>query len=97
MTKKKYELIEDEKSLKIWCDLIESEGIVAIDCETDSLNAVDAEIVGFSMSVENSKACYIPLKHKSEKNNQIQVQTFINLVGSRYEYIIISVSKLISL
>jgi len=83
--KKEYELIEDEKSLKIWCGLIESKGIVAIDCETDSLNAVDAEIVGFSMSVENSKACYIPLNHKSEKYNQIQVQTFINLVGPMLE------------
>ena len=83
--KKKYELVEDEKSLKIWCDLIESKGIVAIDCETNSLNAVDAEIIGFSMSVENSKACYIPLKHKSEKYNQIPIQTFINLVGPMLE------------
>ena len=80
VNKKKYELIEDERSLRLWCDFVESKGIVAIDCETNSLNAVDAEIIGFSMSVENSKACYIPLKHKSEKCDQIEIQSFINLV-----------------
>ena len=78
--KKKYELVEDEKSLKKWCDFVESKGIVAIDCETNSLNAVEAEIVGFSMSVENSKACYIPLQHKNQKYNQINIQSFVNLV-----------------
>ena len=35
VNKKKYELIEDEKSLKRWCNFVESKGIVAIDCETN--------------------------------------------------------------
>ena len=76
----KYELVTDETKLKEWCKLIEKKGTVAIDCETDSLNAVDAEIVGFSISLENSCACYIPLNHKTENLNQIDKNSFINII-----------------
>merc|ERR1712093_530773 len=46
------------------------------DCETNSLNAIDAEIVGFSMSLENSKSCYIPLAHNDQSINQIKLDDF---------------------
>ena len=55
-------------------------GVVAIDCETTSLNPIEAEIVGFSMSFENSKACYIPLKHKERKSEQVGLNEFISKV-----------------
>ena len=67
----------DETKLEEWCNLIEK-GTVSIDCET-TLNAVDAEIVGFSMSLENSCACYIPLNHEDENLNQIDKNSFINI------------------
>ena len=77
--KSKYELITDTQSLEKWCDMVNDNGVVAIDCETNSLNAIEAEIVGFSMSMEDSKACYIPLNHKSKAFNQIDEKSFVEL------------------
>ena len=56
-------IITNKRDLESWVDKINKDGIVSIDCETTSLNPVKAEIVGFSMSLENSRACYIPLNH----------------------------------
>ena len=39
-------------------------GFIAIDTETTSLNSMQAELVGISMSIEPGHACYIPLAHK---------------------------------
>ena len=38
-------------------------GEVAFDTETDSLDAVSAKLVGFSLSVAPGEACYVPLGH----------------------------------
>ena len=78
--KSKYELILDNESLIRWCKLVESIGVVAIDCETDSINAIEAKIVGFSMSVENSKACYVPLNHISKDFVQIDQNLFVEII-----------------
>ena len=75
--KSKYELIQDKDQLGKWIDEVVNAGAVAIDCETTSLNAVEAEIVGFSMSLENSRACYVPLNH-SEEGKQILIDDFIS-------------------
>ena len=76
----KYELITEKNQLKKWCDLVEENGVVAIDCETNSLNAMEASIVGFSMSLGKSKACYVPLDHKNQDINQIKKEDFIELI-----------------
>ncbi|MAH78736.1 MAG: DNA polymerase I [Rickettsiales bacterium TMED254] len=81
--KTKYKLIQDVKSLIEWTEKINNEAAISIDCETSSLNAMEAKIVGFSMSIENSQACYIPLAHKSkndEKIKQISVKEFLEYV-----------------
>ncbi len=74
-----YELILNKNDLEIWVQRVKSFGVVSIDCETTSLNANEAKIVGFSMSIENSRACYIPLNH-SNNNKQIKIEDFINLI-----------------
>jgi len=59
-----YELVVDEASLQPWIDQAIEKGFVAVDTETTSLNAMAAELVGISLSVEPGKACYIPVAHK---------------------------------
>ncbi|MFL2660532.1 MAG: DNA polymerase I [Alphaproteobacteria bacterium] len=76
---KKYELVLDKHELKKWADLIQNKGIVAIDCETDSLNPVEAKIIGFSISLENSQACYIPLNHSTPEES-IKVSDFKEII-----------------
>ena len=78
--KNNYELITNLESLEEWCNLATEKGVVAIDCETTSTNPIEAEIVGFSMSFENSKACYIPLKHEERKSEQVGLNEFISKV-----------------
>jgi DNA polymerase-1 len=62
-----YELIMSTDRLKAWCDEAELRGTVAFDTETTSLNAMQAELVGFSLCLEPGRACYVPLKHKKLK------------------------------
>ena len=40
---------------------------------------MEAEIIGFSMSFANSKACYIPLLH-SDHDEQIKLNEFIVVI-----------------
>ncbi len=61
-----YELVQDVPSLKKWIEAIHSQGFVAFDTETTSLDAMEAQLVGISLSLGASKACYIPLGHTGE-------------------------------
>ncbi len=60
-----YELVQDLDTLKKWVEGARLKGCVAVDTETDSLDAVSARLVGVSLSYEVGKACYIPLRHVS--------------------------------
>jgi DNA polymerase-1 len=62
-----YQLVQDVACLKKWIDAITEAGSVAVDTETTSVNAMQAELVGVSLCVEAGKACYIPLRHKAQK------------------------------
>ncbi len=64
---KKYQTILKVSELETWIKKIEEKGIVAVDTETNSLNPNEANLVGISLCLAPSKACYIPLEHSSEK------------------------------
>lgn len=63
--KSHYELVRDVAALKRWIDKARAKGLVAFDTETTSLNAMQAELVGFSLAIEPGHACYVPLAHVS--------------------------------
>ncbi len=63
--KDNYETVTSLDRLKSWIDKAQDHGAVAIDTETTSLDAMQAELVGISLCVEAGKACYIPLGHRS--------------------------------
>ena len=58
-----YETVYDEKTLKQWVARAYERGVVAFDTETDSLNAMRANLVGVSLSTAPGSACYLPLGH----------------------------------
>jgi DNA polymerase I len=66
ISKKNYHLIINEKEIDTWIKEAEEVGELAIDTETSSLDAHQAELVGISLSTKIGKACYIPIGHKSE-------------------------------
>ena len=59
-----YELVQDVAALDRWIAAAFEKGVVAVDTETTSLDAMRADLVGVSMAVEPGRACYIPLGHR---------------------------------
>ncbi|TDJ46068.1 MAG: DNA polymerase I [Gammaproteobacteria bacterium] len=59
-----YETVLTDDALGAWLTRIESAEIVAVDTETTSLNYMQAELVGISVSVEAGAAAYIPVAHR---------------------------------
>ena len=67
INKKNYYLIKNEKEIDKWIKEAEESGELAIDTETSSLDAHQAELVGISLSTKIGRACYIPIGHKSDR------------------------------
>jgi DNA polymerase I len=61
-----YELVTDEAALARWIAAAKAAGRVAIDTETTSLDAMQAQLVGVSLSIEAGRACYIPVGHVTQ-------------------------------
>ena len=60
---REYETISSWERLDAWLARIEASELVAVDTETDSLDALRARIVGISFAVEPGRAAYVPLAH----------------------------------
>ncbi len=63
--KRLYETVTDLERLKFWVEAATREGVVAVDTETTCLDAIQAELVGVSLSITPGAACYIPLRHRA--------------------------------
>jgi DNA polymerase-1 len=64
ISKKNYHLITNEEEIDEWINEAEEVGELAIDTETSSLDAHQADLIGISLSTKVGKACYIPIGHK---------------------------------
>ena len=73
-----YETIHDLAALEGWIEAARERGLVAFDTETTSLDAMQAELVGFSLALydEDAKddgavirAAYVPLAHKAGQDD----------------------------
>ena len=60
-----YECIVEEARFERWLAKIQQAQLVAVDTETTGLDALAAELVGISFSVEAGEACYIPVAHRT--------------------------------
>lgn len=58
-----YETVRDAQTLKKWIAEAHDLAVVAVDTETTSLDAMQAELVGVSLATAPGRACYIPLAH----------------------------------
>jgi len=78
---KKYTTIVSKNELDNWKIKITEKGYVAIDTETDSLNAIQANLIGFSLATDINEACYIPIKHDNA-DEQIHIDDAIDFLKS---------------
>ena len=63
-----YTTILDMDALDAWIKEATRIGQVAVDTETTSLNAMQASLVGVSLSIHPGSACYIPVGHVGSKS-----------------------------
>ncbi len=59
----KYETIRTIEKLQSWITACREAGRFAFDTETTGLDAMQADLVGFSMAIAPGTACYVPLAH----------------------------------
>ena len=80
-TQHEYKLIDNEEELHHICDFFLTKDFVSIDTETTSTDAISAELVGLSFSVEENKAFYVAIPADNEEAVKI-VQIFKPLYES---------------
>jgi DNA polymerase I len=59
-----YDTILNLDALDAWLPKLQSAPLVALDTETDSLNPMQAQLVGLSWSLQPGVAAYLPLQHR---------------------------------
>ena len=57
-----YETVLTAEALQRWIGEVKAAGVFAFDTETDSLDPLRANPVGFSLAVAKGRACYIPVQ-----------------------------------
>ena len=60
----KYECVRSLARLQEWIARAHEAGLLAVDTETTSLDAMQAGLCGFSIAVAPNEACYVPLAHR---------------------------------
>lgn len=80
-TQHEYKLVENEEELRQLCDFFITKESVSIDTETTSTDAISAELVGLSFSVEEKKSFYVAVPANYEEALKI-VQIFKPLYES---------------
>ena len=58
-----YSMINKKEQLLTWANKIKERGYFAVDTETSSLNELEADLVGISLSIYPGEAAYIPIGH----------------------------------
>ena len=58
-----YECVTTLDALRAWVAEATAAGVVGLDTETSSLDALRADLVGVSLATAPGRACYVPLRH----------------------------------
>lgn len=70
-TSHEYQLVDNEEEMKKLTDFFLTKDFLTLDTETTSTNAIDAELVGLSFSVEEHKAFYVPVPANREEAQRV--------------------------
>lgn len=75
-----YKLVDTEEDMRRLYDFFMTKSFLSLDTETTSTNAIDAELVGLSFSVEENEAFYVPIPADRQ-----QAQNIVNIFKPVYE------------
>ena len=74
---KDYKIVNTKKDLQNIISKIKQNKIFAFDTETTSLDAIQAELVGFSISTDGIEGAYIPINHQDASEKQLDQEYII--------------------
>lgn len=91
---KNYQLIQTHEELEKLFDKLKTETKISLDTETDSLDALNANLVGYSIAIENGEAWYIDvigLSNEERNKNLNALKTFLSnhkilVIGQNIKY-----------
>lgn len=66
-----YKLVDNQDEMRRLCDFFLTKEILCLDTETTSTNAIEAELVGLSFSVEEHEAFYVPVPSEREEAEKV--------------------------
>ena len=66
-----YKLVDNQDEMHRLCDFFVTKEILSLDTETTSTNAIEAELVGLSFSVEEHEAFYVPVPSEREEAEKV--------------------------
>jgi DNA polymerase-1 len=75
-----YATLTTEAALRDFLEEIATCGFIAIDAETDGLDALHAPLIGLSLAVAPGRAAYLPLRHE-ELAEQVPLAAAIAAIG----------------
>ena len=84
-SKKSYKIINSESDFKQLLSSLVEKRVFSFDTETTSLDPISAEIVGFSFSMTEGEAFYVPLSHnESRENIKLSKDKIFNLLAELF-------------
>ncbi len=81
-----YTTIYLKKDFEALCKQVNQSPTFAFDTETTSLNVIDAKLVGFSISLQQSIAYYIPINHQSSPNSQLPEKYVLDKIAQLFQH-----------
>ena len=67
--KKSYLIVDDDSKLRNMINELKNSKLISLDLETTSINPIEADIVGFSFSINKNSGWYIPILFPNKKKN----------------------------
>ena len=84
--KSNYQIILSQKDLQAWRKKLTATKLIAIDTETDSLDYMQANLVGISFAVKTGEAAYLPIGHDyPDAPSQLSLQDVVKELGPLLE------------
>ena len=76
----RYETVSTPVQLRAVVKAIRAAGTFCLDTETTALDAIDAELVGIALAVEEERAWYIPMAHAADDTPQLDREAVLDAV-----------------
>lgn len=80
------ELLDDDNRIKAYIDCAITNGIIAVDTETNGLDRIDGKIAGVCLYTPGQKGIYIPIRHESYMTGiELKTNVAVDFMKEQFE------------